>query len=173
MTTDTATPDLLADARAAFGRHDWGQAYDLFSQVDSTDGLSPADLETFAGVAWFAGRGIESLALTEKAFHAHFAVGDKVRAAYVAFQLATQFGLRNKNSIAAAWLLRTGVVPRSAAAYCLGWVLVIGFAVAGRPEGDFAVAGDLAGYTLMGTGLVLVVLGVASLAAPGKIDPVP
>lgn len=76
-------------------------------------------------------------------------------------------------SIAAAWLLRTGVVPRSAAAYCLGWVLVIGFAVAGRPEGDFAVAGDLAGYTLMGTGLVLVVLGVASLAAPGKIDPVP
>ena len=76
-------------------------------------------------------------------------------------------------SLAAAWHLRTGVVPRSAAAYCLGWVLVIGVVVAGRPEGDYAVAGDLAGYALMGTGLVLVVLGVASLATPGKVDPGP
>ena len=37
--------------------------------------------------------------------------------------------------------------------------------LAGRPEGDYALAGDVRGYGLMGVGFVLVALGVASLAA--------
>jgi hypothetical protein len=87
-----------------------------------------------------------------------------------ALDLPTGLLLAVVASLAGAWLLRTGAVPRSAAAYCLGWVLVVGLAIAGRPEGDYAVAGDLAGYALMGTGMVLVVVGVASLAAGGKAD---
>ena len=75
-------------------------------------------------------------------------------------------------SLATAWHLRGGVVPRLACSYCLGWAVLLGQAVRGRPEGDFAVAGDLAGYTLMGAGLVLVALGVASLiAGPRRPSP--
>ena len=32
--------------------------------------------------------------------------------------------------------------------------------VVGRPEGDYALAGDLAGYALMAAGFVLVVVGI-------------
>jgi hypothetical protein len=71
-------------------------------------------------------------------------------------------------SLLTAGHLRRGPAPRSAAAYCLGWVAVVGLALAGRPEGDYAVAGDVPGYALMGTGFVLVAFGVASLAAPGR-----
>ena len=68
-------------------------------------------------------------------------------------------------SVAAAWHLRRGDAPRTTATYCVGWVLVLGVVLAGRPEGDYALAGDVWGYGLMGVGFVLVALGVASLGA--------
>lgn len=68
-------------------------------------------------------------------------------------------------SVLAAWRLRRGDAPRTAATYCLGWVLVLGAVLAGRPEGDYALTGDLRGYGLMGVGFALVALGVASLGA--------
>lgn len=73
-------------------------------------------------------------------------------------------------SLGTAWHLRRGAVPRSASAYCLGWVVVVGLALGGRPEGDYVVAADLSGYALMGTGFLLVAFGVASLAVPGPAD---
>jgi hypothetical protein len=76
-------------------------------------------------------------------------------------------------SLLTAWHLRRGPAPRSAAAYCLGWVAVVGLALAGRPEGDYAVAGDVPGYLLMGTGFLLVAFGVASLAPPERAQPGP
>ncbi len=72
-------------------------------------------------------------------------------------------------SLATAWHLRRGDAPRLVTSYCLGWVVLLGLAVRGRPEGDLAVAGDLTGYVLMGVGFVLVALGVASLVdRPGE-----
>lgn len=68
-------------------------------------------------------------------------------------------------SVATAWQLRRSAVPRTTAAYCLGWVAVVGVTLAGKPEGDFAVAGDVPGYTLMLTGFLLVVIGVSALGA--------
>jgi hypothetical protein len=68
-------------------------------------------------------------------------------------------------TLVTAWHLRGGAAPRRVCSYCLGWVAVLGLALRGRPEGDFAIAGDLAGYTLMVAGLLLVALGVASLTA--------
>ena len=76
-------------------------------------------------------------------------------------------------SLGTGWHLRRGAVPRSAAAYCLGWVAVVGVVLNGRAEGDYAVAADLPGYTLMGTGFLLVAFGVASLASPGRPHPSP
>ena len=142
MTTDTATPDLLADARAALDRREWEQAFNLFHQVDTETGLNPPDLETLAGVAWFSGRGAESLKLTEKAFHAHVSAGDNVRAAYVAFQLATQFGYRGKNSIAAAWLRKGDQLLRDEQeGYAHGYQqLVLGYLAHARGEAEAAMA---------------------------------
>ena len=66
-------------------------------------------------------------------------------------------------SVAVPVLLRGTTVPRVASSYCLGWLVVFGGAVAGRREGDYVLAGDLAGYTLMGTAFVLVAIGVSAL----------
>jgi len=38
-------------------------------------------------------------------------------------------------SVATAWQLRRSAVPRTTAAYCLGWVAVVGVTLAGKPEG--------------------------------------
>jgi hypothetical protein len=60
------------------------------------------------------------------------------------------------------WLLRSSR-PRTAATYVVGWLVVFGFVVTGRPEGDYAIAQDVKGLTLMLAGLGLVVVGVVSL----------
>jgi hypothetical protein len=60
------------------------------------------------------------------------------------------------------WLLR-GPEPRCASSYALGWLVVFGIAVAGRPEGDFVLAQDLRGLALMVAGVGLVVVAVVGL----------
>ena len=61
------------------------------------------------------------------------------------------------------WLQRS---PRSgtAASFALGWLLVVGVVLAGRPEGDFAIAADLPGYAFLASSLVLVVVGLVTIA---------
>lgn len=76
-------------------------------------------------------------------------------AAWLALAVTASFGV--------AWALRSTDTPRLGAAFCLGWLVALGFAIAGRPEGDYVLAGDAAGYALMATGFGLVVLGVTSL----------
>lgn len=62
------------------------------------------------------------------------------------------------------WLLR-GPVPRSAASYSVGWLVVLAVAVTGRPEGDFVLAQDLRGFSLMVAGIGLVVVAVVGVTA--------
>ena len=66
-------------------------------------------------------------------------------------------------SLGVAWALRSTGTPRLGAAYCLGWVGVLCLCLAGRPGGDYVLAGDTAGYVMMATGFALVVLGITSL----------
>lgn len=61
------------------------------------------------------------------------------------------------------WAMRE-VLPRLATSFAAGWIVVFGFVIVGRPEGDFAVATDLRGYALIAAGLAVVVVGVASLS---------
>lgn len=70
-------------------------------------------------------------------------------------------------SLGVAWAVRSTGTPRLAAAYCLGWVGVLGLALGGRREGDYVLAGDTAGYVMMATGFALVVLGITSLGGGG------
>lgn len=47
----------------------------------------------------------------------------------------------------------------------LGWVLPIGLALAGRPEGDYVVSREASGQALVLLAVVVLVTGLASVAA--------
>jgi len=42
--------------------------------------------------------------------------------------------------------------------------VVFGVVIAGRPEGDYAVVADLAGYALIAAALLLAIVGVVAVA---------
>jgi hypothetical protein len=67
-------------------------------------------------------------------------------------------------TFAVAWALRHSSRPRTAASYAAGWLVVFGAVFAGRPEGDYAVVADLAGYALMVAAVLLAVVGVIAVA---------
>lgn len=49
----------------------------------------------------------------------------------------------------------------------LGWVAFVAWVVPPRPEGDFLVSSDLAGYALLGLAVLVLVGCVATLPRPG------
>jgi uncharacterized membrane protein len=67
-------------------------------------------------------------------------------------------------TFAVAWRLLRSSRPRTAGSFVLGWLVVLGVVLAGRPEGDYAIAADLPGYALLAAGLVLVVVGLVAVA---------
>jgi len=74
-------------------------------------------------------------------------------------------------TLALSWWLVRSTRPRTGASYSLGWLAVLTVAVLGRPEGDFVVAYDVAGYTLLACALAEVAAAVVSLAVPGAPRP--
>jgi hypothetical protein len=48
-------------------------------------------------------------------------------------------------------------------AYVAGWLVAVGLAAVPRGEGDYAIAGDLPGYLLLGLSVVMVILALATL----------
>jgi len=69
-------------------------------------------------------------------------------------------------ALPAGWL-RTG--------FGVGWVLVLLVAAMGRSEGDWAISSDLAGYGLLGAGLLHLgfVTATLPLRRPNPVDPSP
>lgn len=51
-------------------------------------------------------------------------------------------------------------LPGAATAFAAGWLVPLLFAVAGRPEGDVAVASDTYGWLLILSGFVVLVTGI-------------
>jgi len=98
--------DPLAAARDALRRHAWAEAYAGLEVADGAAGLAGTDLEAFAEAAFFTARADREAELLERAFHAHLADGDTLRAAYLALVLARQYSYAGKPSIGAAWLRR-------------------------------------------------------------------
>jgi hypothetical protein len=98
---------------------------------------------------------------------ASFAVGAAVAlAALLVHRSVFPLGLvlSLATTFAVAWWLVASARPRTAASYVVGWLVVLGLVVAGRPEGDYALASDVQGYAMLGAGFLLVVVGIVSIA---------
>jgi class 3 adenylate cyclase len=98
--------DLVVSGRDAVARHAWQEAFDALSRAETEGPLSGADLEALAEAAFFVARADLRPDIKERAFRAHQAAGDGVRAAYVALDVATEHLLRGNVSIASAWARR-------------------------------------------------------------------
>lgn len=72
---------------------------------------------------------------------------------------------------AVPWWQRGSSWPRTAASYALGWLGMFAVVVVGRPEGDYVLAGDLAGYSLMAAAFVLLVAGFVALSGSSRRRP--
>lgn len=67
-------------------------------------------------------------------------------------------------SFAVPWWLLRSRHPRTAGSYVVGWLAVLVVLVAGRPEGDYVVAGDVRGYLLLAAGFAMIVVGIVAFA---------
>lgn len=72
-------------------------------------------------------------------------------------------------TLVTAYALEPGWVTRLP--YAAGWVVPVVLAMVPRPEGDYAVAGDGYGYSLVGIGMVLIVLTTATLPLGRRVAP--
>ena len=53
-------------------------------------------------------------------------------------------------------------------AFVLGWDAMVGWLTLPRPEGGYLISQDVQGYVVLGAGLVLLVVGVATLPHPRR-----
>jgi hypothetical protein len=86
-------------------------------------------------------------------------------ACVVVHRTAVPFGLLLAvvTTFALVWFLDRRAAARAVASYGLGWLAVLVLVVAGRPEGDYAVAQDLPGYLLLATGLAVLLVTLVVL----------
>jgi len=52
--------------------------------------------------------------------------------------------------------------------FALGYAAVVGLASVPRPEGDYLVAGDLAGYIVLGTAFAVLATSFATIRGPSQ-----
>jgi class 3 adenylate cyclase len=132
-----ATPDPLQAGRQALARHAWPEAFEHLSAADRDGVLTAADLESLAMAAFFAARADVELDVKERAFKAHEAEGNSLRAAFLAVDIARNYGFQGKASIASAWRRRAErLIDPDGATYVHGYLALVGSETA-------AASGDL------------------------------
>jgi class 3 adenylate cyclase/TolA-binding protein len=136
----TSPGDSLAAGLAALGRHAWKEAFDLLASADREGTLSGADLERFAEAAFFAGQAARGGEIKERAFKAHLDAADDIRAAFMALQIAHDYGMSGKLSIASAWAGRGArLLQDKPESYAHGYLALIQSEKAGE-SGEIDVA---------------------------------
>ena len=137
-------PDALEAGRAAVASRDWPVAFEQLSMADRSGQLSAGDLELLALTAFFAARADAGLDAKERAFKAHEADGNEVRAAYVALDIARNYGMTGKHSIASAWTRRAErIIGPEGDSYAHGYLALVRSEVAAE-AGDIETALTLA-----------------------------
>jgi class 3 adenylate cyclase len=125
-TSSAAVPDLALAGRAALARHAWLEAFDLLSLADREGQLSGADLEGLAMASFFAAHANGELELKERAFKVHETEGNELRAAYLALDIAREYGYAGKHAIASAWRRRAErIIGPDGDTYAHGYLALI------------------------------------------------
>jgi DNA-binding CsgD family transcriptional regulator len=96
-----------ADARAAFDRREWGNAYRGLAQLAVDGHLSVDDLDRLATAAYLTGRDEEAFDLWTRAHQDSIAGGDVTRAVEFGARLAAVLGFKGDIGRASGWAERT------------------------------------------------------------------
>ncbi len=140
----TTGPDPVQAGRDAIARHEWASAFDNLSLADHGTGLSGDDLEAYALAAFFVAQAARSLDIRERAFKAHEAAGNTERAAYMAIDIARDYGYQGRQAIATAWLHRAErIIGPDGDTYPHGYLALVR-SEAARAAGDIDTAVGLA-----------------------------
>lgn len=120
------TPDAIDRARAAFARHAWTEAYDIFRAADHKTPLSAADLEHAGLAAHLLGHDDDATTLWSRAHQASVAAGETARAARQAFWIGMFHMNRGEMAPAGGWLGRATRLLEEGDLDCVerGYVLV-------------------------------------------------
>lgn len=86
-------------------------------------------------------------------------------------QLSWALGLAVAATALTAYAVPAGWWSRLA--FALGWVAMVGWLAMPRPEGDYLISQDWQGYLVLGLGMLLLVVGVATLPRPRPATPLP
>ena len=118
--------DPLVLGRDALVRHSWPEAFEQLSLADRGGQLSGPDLEALALSAFFAARADVEVDAKERAFKAYEAEGNELRAAYLALDIAREYGYRGKPSIASAWTRRAErIIGADGQTYAHGYLALV------------------------------------------------
>jgi DNA-binding CsgD family transcriptional regulator/predicted negative regulator of RcsB-dependent stress response len=122
-----------------FIRGAWSAAFDLMSSIDGRLRLDSRGLETFATAAYMIGREATFCELLERAFDAHRASAETLRAARSAFWIGLTLMFRGEHGRGSGWLQRAERLVDEHGEACVerGYILLP------RVEGELA-RGDLA-----------------------------
>jgi hypothetical protein len=104
--TAVADEDGIAAARAAWARHEWARAADLFEAAAATQPLAADDLVMQGEALLWIGRHDESLTAEERAYQAYIRAGEERRAGQIAVQLAVHNGVRLDMAVAGGWVAK-------------------------------------------------------------------
>jgi DNA-binding CsgD family transcriptional regulator len=97
---------VLEQARDAYARRAWQQAYDGLTAADASDALDADDVELLAVSAYMLGRDDECWALLERAHHRLLEAGQPLRAVRCAFWIGINLALRGEIGPGGGWLGR-------------------------------------------------------------------
>jgi len=103
MAPDHTTLEL---ARAAYERHDWPRARELFRAARARGELPADGLYALSDAAWWLGDDEECLEACGGAYHLYLKEDQPRRAALAAVDLAMVFFLRGESTLGSGWMSR-------------------------------------------------------------------
>jgi len=116
----------LHEARAAFDRGAWAEAFASLQAIDARTPLDPDDLDRLAAAGTLVGKDADATAARTRAHAAYLERGEPVRAANSAFWLAfTLIEQPGQQAQAAGWFARARRLIEDAGMPCVeeGWLL--------------------------------------------------
>lgn len=98
--------DVLEQARAAYDRFRWDEAYRCYRAAAERERLGTQDLAALADAAWWLGHNDESLTLSEQVYRHHLHGEQVPQAARLAIEVGCLWFMRGKPTVGSGWISR-------------------------------------------------------------------